>query len=480
MHIRASHRTADELTPRQREVMALMAKGRTNPEIATELGMTIDGAKWHVREILSKLGVDSREEAVRAWRQQRHGLARTLIVLGGGATAAAALVAIGLGAWLAWPHGVPPHGAAASPSTTAMAPSATVAIAIRTAPASAIPMGKPISVSDAIARLPASEGEPEAAYDGKLIVVSSVRHFNENANPQSTFGETFRLWDPTSGQFTPLWTTMGSIATDSVTSVDGDWAAVVGTWGDDASAWRITLHNLRTGEVREVATQDPAGLDSGVTLGGIASGGYVYWGRIEPMSPTTAQEQIESYSIADGTTTTLTRSAPLQVTGPHTIAGWPDVWGAPTAGGGKVAWSADPGGGTRVINVLDIASGVITQVTSDVDGGPSLTADGRYLGWVDNQGMHVLNLNTGQQVTDSIIGNTNGGPSTLGTTFSWYPPTNGGQGGFYDPVTNTLRLTQQPPSTGSNAAEVMGDWFVWQIMPNNNSDPGYWAIVPLK
>lgn len=479
MHMRAPRSGFDELTPRQREVIALIAKGRTNPEIATELGMTIDGAKWHVREILSKLSVDSREEAVRAWRQQRHGLPRTLILLGGGATAAAALVAIGLGAWLAWPQNVAPP-VAAPPSPTGIAPSATVAIATSTDPASAVAVGKPIEVADAMAKLPASEGEPEAAYDGKLIVVSSVTHLNDGGHPpQPTFDETFRLWDPTTGESTPLWTTPGSIATDSVTSVDGDWAAVVGTWGDDASAWRITLHNLRTGEVRNVAEQASSRLDSGATLGGIVSDGHVYWGRIEATSESTAQEQIERYSIADGTTTTLAESAPLQVTSPHTIAGWPDVWGAPTVGGGKIAWSADAGNGSRVVNLLNIATGVITQPASGVDADPSLTSDGRYLGWVDNQGMHILDLDTGQRVTDSTIGNTNGGPTTLGFAFSWYPPTNGGTGGFYDPGTNTMRLAEQPPDTRSNVAEVMGNWFVWQIFPSDGSDPGYWAIVPL-
>ncbi|MGH2610551.1 MAG: helix-turn-helix domain-containing protein, partial [Tepidiformaceae bacterium] len=58
----------DQLTPRQREVLALIARGRTNGEIAQQLGITLDGVKWHVREILSKLDVPSREEAAEVWR----------------------------------------------------------------------------------------------------------------------------------------------------------------------------------------------------------------------------------------------------------------------------------------------------------------------------------------------------------------------------------------------------------------------------
>ncbi|MGK2964804.1 MAG: helix-turn-helix domain-containing protein, partial [Tepidiformaceae bacterium] len=48
----------EPLTGRQREVLNLIARGYTNPQIADALGVSIDGAKWHVREILSKLGVD--------------------------------------------------------------------------------------------------------------------------------------------------------------------------------------------------------------------------------------------------------------------------------------------------------------------------------------------------------------------------------------------------------------------------------------
>lgn len=58
---------ATTLTPRQMEVMRLLVKGRTNGEIAHELGITLDGAKYHVTEILGRLSVTSREEAVSRW-----------------------------------------------------------------------------------------------------------------------------------------------------------------------------------------------------------------------------------------------------------------------------------------------------------------------------------------------------------------------------------------------------------------------------
>lgn len=77
--MRPSHyktRERVELTPRQREVAALLARGKTNPEIAAALGISLDGAKFHVSEILSRLGVDTREEAAAAWRSSQSPRAR--------------------------------------------------------------------------------------------------------------------------------------------------------------------------------------------------------------------------------------------------------------------------------------------------------------------------------------------------------------------------------------------------------------------
>lgn len=67
----------DELTATQRRVLRMMADGATNPAIAATLGISLDGAKWHVREILSKLQVATREEAADIWREE-HGLRRRL------------------------------------------------------------------------------------------------------------------------------------------------------------------------------------------------------------------------------------------------------------------------------------------------------------------------------------------------------------------------------------------------------------------
>ena len=66
----AHYERYSELTPREREVLQLLGRGLTNREIGERLGIGFETAKWHVSGILSKLGVDSREQAVIAWQRQ--------------------------------------------------------------------------------------------------------------------------------------------------------------------------------------------------------------------------------------------------------------------------------------------------------------------------------------------------------------------------------------------------------------------------
>jgi DNA-binding NarL/FixJ family response regulator len=61
----------DELTPREREVMTLMAEGRSNTGIAEELIVTVPAVERHVTSIFDKLGL----------RQAREDHRRVLAVL---------------------------------------------------------------------------------------------------------------------------------------------------------------------------------------------------------------------------------------------------------------------------------------------------------------------------------------------------------------------------------------------------------------
>ncbi|MCK8501384.1 MULTISPECIES: response regulator transcription factor [Myxococcus] len=54
----------DALTPREREVLALLAEGLSNKAIADRLGISEHTAKFHVNAVLAKLGVQRRTEAV--------------------------------------------------------------------------------------------------------------------------------------------------------------------------------------------------------------------------------------------------------------------------------------------------------------------------------------------------------------------------------------------------------------------------------
>jgi len=61
----------DSLTARERDVINLLHMGLTNEEIAQRLAISLDGAKYHVSQILSKLGVASREEAAAVVHAER-------------------------------------------------------------------------------------------------------------------------------------------------------------------------------------------------------------------------------------------------------------------------------------------------------------------------------------------------------------------------------------------------------------------------
>jgi DNA-binding NarL/FixJ family response regulator len=58
------------LTDRERDVLALIVKGKSNKEIASELGITEGTVKCHVNVILSRMGVSDRTQAAIAALQR--------------------------------------------------------------------------------------------------------------------------------------------------------------------------------------------------------------------------------------------------------------------------------------------------------------------------------------------------------------------------------------------------------------------------
>jgi DNA-binding NarL/FixJ family response regulator len=62
------HPTA-RLSARQRDVLALVAAGRSNQEIAHDLTITVNTVKFHVRTIFRDLGIHNRVEAAHVWTE---------------------------------------------------------------------------------------------------------------------------------------------------------------------------------------------------------------------------------------------------------------------------------------------------------------------------------------------------------------------------------------------------------------------------
>lgn len=64
--------TTDVLTRREIEILELIEQGLTNQQIASRLSLTLHTVKNHVHNLLSKLGVASRAEAVTVFRATKY------------------------------------------------------------------------------------------------------------------------------------------------------------------------------------------------------------------------------------------------------------------------------------------------------------------------------------------------------------------------------------------------------------------------
>lgn len=236
-----------ELTDRQQEVLTLIAKGRTNPEIAAELGITLDGAKWHVREILSKLGVDSRDEAAAYWRQHRmpgRRLARAMRGLTGpslkwavAAGASAGVLAVFIVVVVALSGGESPQGSVVPTETGTASPTAAVTPTSGPSPTGAPPTP---SASPDLIMLPGMFVEPRPTRVPDIELTAPPE-------PDPTFewdGESTMIYDRQTGRLIDL-----GPGEPAAFSPDGEWAAWV-----SGNRFEGDLHaiNLRTGERRDL------------------------------------------------------------------------------------------------------------------------------------------------------------------------------------------------------------------------------------
>jgi DNA-binding NarL/FixJ family response regulator len=72
MHgVRSAPRDTASLSPRQRDVLRLIAEGKTNADIGKSLAIAPGTVKSHVRRVFEELGVGNRTEAAIRYREMR-------------------------------------------------------------------------------------------------------------------------------------------------------------------------------------------------------------------------------------------------------------------------------------------------------------------------------------------------------------------------------------------------------------------------
>jgi LuxR family maltose regulon positive regulatory protein len=60
---------SEPLSEQEERILHLIVAGKSNQEIANELVITVGTAKWHVHNILQKLGVSNRPQAIARARE---------------------------------------------------------------------------------------------------------------------------------------------------------------------------------------------------------------------------------------------------------------------------------------------------------------------------------------------------------------------------------------------------------------------------
>ena len=158
-------RNVDELTDRERDVLEFLRRDFTNEQIAERLGISLDGAKYHVSQILSKLGVATREEAA-VWRPERQPWLRKLVWIGVAGAVATTLTGIALSVSDRGPSVTVESGVLADESSTA--------------PATSPQMGQ--TASNTPTEAPASP--PPTAAPTLVLIGPTVVHISELPTPE--------------------------------------------------------------------------------------------------------------------------------------------------------------------------------------------------------------------------------------------------------------------------------------------------------
>ena len=370
----------DILTPREWEVLDLLREGQNNPQIGERLGISLAGARYHVSEILGKLGLNSRYAAA-AWQPTPIPWWR-----------AASL------SFLAWPFNKLWWGAGVKVAATVVV-AATVA-------AFAVPEGFGLLVTD-------PEVGPVPDFSNFSYVTANGR-FRLTDNPARDAGG---AWSPDCSRIAFTSNREGSIASlGDIYTMYADGSNIVNltvsprgdiqpTWSPDGTRIAFASESRGNSDIY-VMSSDGTGQTNltnmpglNLTPGWSPDGERILFTRYRGLTP-------EVYVMnSDGT-------LPLNVT----RHGATDGWASWSPDGGQIgfpSWSPD---GARIafqssrdgnweIYVMNADGSSQTRLTnnSDEDGFPSWSPDGARIAYVSRTGegsyeIYVMNVDGSDQV----------------------------------------------------------------------------------
>ncbi len=376
-----------ELTERQRQVLRLIAAGKTNAEIGEALGISLDGAKWHVSEILSKLDVATREEAA-AWWTRREGLAARLVRVLRTLTPGASWLKVGGGVAV----------------LAAVSAAAVVVVALREAGGSE---PKQAETTQSVVAIPPGNATPTAPPSPAVIIVDASPRGPSTAvtlrlgpPPASPFQQ----WDGTSTVIydtrTSRETNLGPGSQPAYFSPDSTRAVWVKGGGDALKGTEAFLIDLATGATRSLGAARLAIFidDSHVFIykpGGnnsesiALSSGARTPGAQNPFGNSPPPRTPDGYEIVPGDSQHLTPDTPtFQVIDPKTHESVLGVVGmaAVPAGPAEIAVASPIVGGQSNIFLIDVKAGAASFIATAAirAGNWPFAANEKYVMWTDN------------------------------------------------------------------------------------------------